>query len=64
MNFEARADAVRKRRAEGASPDAKEALKAFNEAQKDWTARCRVCGETLTGSLRELIEHRHVAEGS
>lgn len=63
-DFEQRARAFREARQNGASAEAKENLRKFNELQEDWTGTCKVCGVTLTGSLRELIEHRHVPEGS
>lgn len=34
------------------------AVKAFNEEQKDWTAQCRICYETLTGTLADLRKHK------
>lgn len=35
------------------------AVKAFNEEQKDWTAVCRVCGVTISGTLVEIRSHTH-----
>lgn len=41
------------------------AVTTFLEAQTDWYATCRYCGEELTGTLKELKAHRckHVSEG-
>jgi hypothetical protein len=47
------------RRRYGMSPQRAAELRSFNEAQSDWTARCRVCGEVLQGTPAQLREHRH-----
>jgi len=40
-----------------------EAVKAFNEEQKDWTATCRVCGVKLIGTLGEIRKHGELCHG-
>lgn len=47
------------RRLSGASEETSVKLKAFNEAQTDWTGTCRVCGVKLTGTLAAIREHTH-----
>lgn len=54
-----RSQRAKLRRLSGASAEATERLKAFNEDQKDWTGTCRVCGVKFTGTLAALREHRH-----
>lgn len=58
--------AFRYRKSQGMSEETRNSLKSFNEAQKDWTATCRLCGETLTGTLEDLRQHRlaHVPKSS
>lgn len=38
--------------------NAKEALRSFNEEQKDWYQTCPKCGRKVTGSLAKIKEHR------
>lgn len=33
------------------------AVKQFNEEQKDWTAHCRICHRSITGTLSDLRNH-------
>lgn len=33
------------------------AVKQWQEEQKEWTGRCRKCGEELKGTLAELRGH-------
>ena len=40
-----------------------EAVKQFNEEQKDWTATCRICGQKLTGTLSEIRAHGVTCHG-
>lgn len=34
-----------------------EAVKKYNEEQKDWTATCRLCKVAITGTLSEIRGH-------
>lgn len=36
------------------------AVKTFNEEQKNWTAKCPICGQLLTGTLAELRMHGEI----
>lgn len=40
------------------SPEAKEKLARFNEAQTDWYGVCQKCHLKLMGSLKELKAHK------
>jgi hypothetical protein len=44
----------------GLKGGAAEALDAQMRAQVDWRGKCRVCGEELDGTMKELKAHRHV----
>lgn len=37
------------------SPEAQERLNALD----DWTATCRVCGQKLSGTMKQIREHTH-----
>jgi hypothetical protein len=43
----------------GPGPELRARIREANEAATDWRATCRVCGETLTGTLAELRAHTH-----
>jgi hypothetical protein len=43
----------------GMSAEKRMALAAYNAIQRDWYGRCRVCGEKLMGTIKELSEHKH-----
>lgn len=58
MSDKVQREAALKRRF-GMMPERSVTLSKFNEAQTNWTARCRVCKETLSGTLTELRKHRH-----
>lgn len=38
-------------------------VKKFNEEQIDWTAVCRICKMTITGSLADLRAHKANCHG-
>lgn len=59
MSWDEKAKKLRFQRGQGASEEAKAALNKFNEAQTDWVARCRVCGEALEGTLAQIKAHKH-----
>lgn len=44
-------------RVRGASPEHRERLAEFYAKQNDWRGRCRKCGATLEGTLKEMREH-------
>lgn len=50
---ERRAIEGRLQRRRGASPERREALRAFN-AEQTYHGRCRVCGSTWSGALSEV----------
>lgn len=52
-----------KRLQQDMSEEKRQSLAEFNEAQTDWTAVCRVCGQHLVGTLAQLREHKHGPEG-
>lgn len=41
----------------GMSSEAKATLAKAMDAQTDWTATCRKCGEKLTGTMAQIREH-------
>lgn len=50
-------------RRHGQTTEERARVKAFNDVQADWTARCRICGEILTGTPAQLREHTHGSAG-
>lgn len=42
----------------GMSPERREEVKKAHEEFSDWFGVCRHCGETITGTPKELREHR------
>lgn len=45
------------RRRLGASPEARRKMKEANSAARNWTGRCRKCGQALEGTIAQILEH-------
>ena len=47
----------------GASEEARERLRQFDQAVKAWWKPCPCCGSTITGSITELKAHVKECKG-
>lgn len=43
----------------GQTTEERARVKLYNDAQTDWTARCRICGAELEGTPEQLKAHTH-----
>lgn len=46
-------------RAVGMDEAGRKRMAEANAGYTDWHAKCRVCGEELTGSMAEIAKHQH-----
>lgn len=59
MSREQEAIEFKLNRGVGQRSEKREEVAHLNAVFNDWTARCRVCGAELRGTLKELQDHRH-----